>query len=216
MYALRITTIIGVPLVAGLVLSSCSDPLRSAEPSWLRATVTELEAVAPGDEPETWEFSSDATTFSVGNSPLTRRPAHFGVSSVQLAEGGEQRMISFGIGHPARIGAGRYAVGVRPSETGRYPDRFSFVFNRGTTERSERYVAVEGWVEITRSTPDLVEGTFQITGRQVSLTLAEEGRGFQRIFRDDPPHSPDPSAPRITIKGSFQARPFRDSEVVPV
>ncbi|CAN5784822.1 hypothetical protein BH23GEM8_BH23GEM8_10170 [soil metagenome] len=215
MNTLRITKIIGLPFVASLILSSCSDPLRSEEASWLRATVTELNAVA-GYEPETWEFSSDATTFNVGNSPVTRRPGQFGIASIQLLEGNEQRMIGLVIGQPSRIGPGRYPVAVRPSETGLHPDRFFLYFDRGTSNRAETYVAIDGWVEITSSTENLVEGTFEVTGQQIYLNLAEEGRGLQRIIRDDPAHAPDPSAPRVTVKGSFQARPFKESEVIPV
>jgi hypothetical protein len=106
----------------------------------------------------------------------------------------------------------RWPVTVRPSEGSyrlvpfdhRYGSSTGvtaiYFWSRGdpVTAFSELYVASDGVVEITRSTRDAVEGTIRFTGIQ---TFRDGPDGPTRM---DPRTSPDPTAPRIEVEGTFR------------
>lgn len=108
--------------------------------------------------------------------------------------------------------------GTRPP-VGRYPLQlidltdwsahgFSAIYTRRDEHDFGYYAAETGFVEITVSTEDRVEGTFYLVGRQFCVG--------KRIDPNPQPCAnswePSPTAPTVEIQGSFSAVPF-DSTV---
>jgi hypothetical protein len=187
-----------------VALAGCSEVL-SKGPNWLRADVVALDPAVAGLAPDTYHLEGPGH-YSLSLDPETRLPTTFGLYTHQRLAG-EDRDVLLGTSGSALPTTGRYDV-VTPDASGRSTGGFSIVVGRLTADRSERYVGTQGWVEITSVAGGVVEGTFRGTAHQVSLTLAEPGRGFQNIVRDDPLHAPSNAAPRIEVSGSFRAVPF--------
>lgn len=187
-----------------VVLAGCSEVLGKRT-HWLRADVVEIDPAVAGLAPDTYHIEGPGH-YSLSLDPETRLPTTFGLSTQQRLAG-EDRDVLLSTSASALPSVGRHEVGT-PDASGRSVGSFTIVVGRLTAERSERYVATEGWVEITSVAGGVIEGTFRGLARQVSLTLAEPGRGFQNIVRDDPLHAPSATAPRIEVSGTFRAVHF--------
>jgi hypothetical protein len=202
-----------------LATAACSEVFGGSGSGWLRATVSELEPQVGEAAPEHYELDGDGW-YSIGRDPATNQRTRFSLGSSGMLEE-ERRSVSFMIGVPAIPSPGRYAIEL-PLASGDAPvDAFAAVFLRtrlpvpGTHEVREGwqhmgYVATEGWIEITRSSSIMVEGTFHFVAAQHLLDTAERdeaGHLQSRLIRESPLHSPDLDAPKVEVSGSFRVRP---------
>jgi hypothetical protein len=213
-----------IALVAvGVALGSaaCAEILNGPQPGWFRASVAELEPQVAATPPASYTVEGDGW-FSIGRDPETHRPVRFSIGTGRTTEDKTERQsITLVIGVPEIPRPGRYSV-VLPTPSGAAPAAdFSVFFNRKQLPSPDgqpregwddiAYVATEGWVEITRATGGVVEGTFHLVGVQHLLTVLERdgAQNFQaRIVREDPLHIPATDAPRVEVTGSFRARPL--------
>jgi hypothetical protein len=187
-----------------LLLAACKgEGTGPAAPSWFRAS---LEGEVTRQFEGTGRFASEPDRTDAG------APDYFQLSARGLDAGTDE---TFRLRWPsgARPGPGTYALvphqdvhGSSAGVTGLY--RWTRGDNVSAPFGGELYVAAGGTIQITRSTPDGVEGTIQFSGIQVTKM------GVWTNERDDPRYAPDPSAPRIEVSGSFRATPWSDNVVV--
>jgi hypothetical protein len=204
MRRLKFSTSVALFVGLAVVLPGCSEVLGKRT-DWLRADVVGIDPAVAGLAPDTYHVEGPGH-YGLSLDPETRLPTTFGLYTQQRLAG-EDRNVLLTTSRAALPATGRYEVGT-PDASGRNVGSFTIVVGRLTDDRSERYVATEGWVEITNVAGGVIEGTFRGIGRQVTLTLAEPGRGFQNIVRDDPLHAPSATAPRIEVSGTFRAVHF--------
>jgi hypothetical protein len=204
MHRLGFSTSAALLVGFAVVLAGCSEVLGKRT-HWLRADVVEIDPAVAGLAPDTYHLEGPGH-YSLSLDPETRLSTTFGLYTQQRLAA-EDRDVLLSTSASALPSVGRHAVGT-PDSSGRNVGSFTIVVGRSTAERSERYVATEGWVEITSVAGGVIEGSFRGIARQVSLTLAEPGRGLQNIVRDDPLHAPSATAPRIEVSGTFRAVHF--------
>lgn len=204
MHRVRLST--SAALLAGLtvMLAGCSEVLGKRA-HWLRAHVVAIDPAVAGLPPDTYQLDGPGH-YSLNLDPETRLLSTFGLYTQQRVTG-EQRDVLLTTTASALPPLGRHEIGT-PDASGRNVGSFAIVVGRVTEDRAERYVGTQGWVEITNVAGGVIEGNFRGIARQVGLTLAEPGRGFQNIVRDDPLHAPSAAAPRIEVSGSFRAVHF--------
>lgn len=107
-------------------------------------------------------------------------------------------------------------MGAEIPAVGRYPlgaqgaGAFEAHYHRAAGSTGESYTAREGEVEITRSSPERVEGKFRFLGVR-SCT----GKASQMVCQLSPASAADASAPTVEVSGTFAAVPSRGITRVP-
>ena len=188
-------------LLAASLAGACRDGTAAEGPSWFHAS---LSGEVSREYTGTGRFSSERD-YADG-------PRHFRIDSDGLDTVARE---TFFIRWPdaRRPAPGTYALVAHTDDYGS-PRGVTGVYlwqrgdNVSSPHAGELYVAVEGTVEITRSSADEVEGTVRFSGIQVSKRDATGSR------RDDPRHQPDPNAPRIEVAGTFRVTRFDENAVV--
>lgn len=194
---MRLRLVAGLTISLLLLLVSCDSPMKSREPGWMRATIS-------GAAGETYVGSGDF---------LDQRDR----------EEGPRRMFSVDSkSDPLRtqdFGFYRYN-GNRP-RPGRYPlqivgpfndheDVFAAGYSRWVGDVHESYTATGGYVDITYSSEERVEGTFFIIGKRFCANLRID-------YNPQPcpyPWQPPADAPTIEVSGSFFLVPMADEEAI--
>lgn len=153
-------------------------------------------------------------SFSTGT-PGTGRQQFQVVSEASDASGAQSVSIT-------RWDGGRLATGVYPValvdvaawEGGAGPDGqprgLTIQYRRVADGWSEHFVAAAGTLEITRSTGDIVEGTFRFSGfRFCAEQIVRSKPPAPRVGPCSLPAETIEGAPAITVNGSFSAVPAR-------
>jgi hypothetical protein len=184
-----------------LLLGACSDGTAAEGPSWFVASLS-------GEVAKEYEGTGD---FSVGRD-FEDSPRYFKMNSKGADTVVEER---FWLRWPneRRPREGTYALVPHADPYGS-PRGVTGVYSwdRGdnVTEpfRAELYVATGGTIEITRSTPEEVEGSIRFSGVQVTKW------GPILPERDDPRYAPNPNAPKIEVSGSFRLKRYDPDNAV--
>ncbi len=193
---MRLRSLAGLMMVSFPLLVSCDSPVKSREPGWMHASI-----------------SGPAVDDYVGSGEFLDQ---------RNREEGPRRMFWLDSQSDAartqEIGFYRYN-GTRP-RPGRYPlqivgpsndhkDVFAAGHRRWRGEVYELYTATDGYVEITFSSDERVEGTFYFVGRRF-CALPRTGGTHPCPY----PWQPPADAPTIEVNGSFSAVPEEDEEAV--
>ncbi|HEX2078301.1 MAG TPA: hypothetical protein VHG08_11350 [Longimicrobium sp.] len=186
---------------AVLLLGGCERGAVGNEPSWFRASLA-------GDVQDSFEGTGD---FAPLRDELGT-PRYFRLFSEST---NPNRRDAIWIRWPSgRYPApGRYALVPHDMQYGSRSG-VSAIYGRGSGDnvtqvaRNETYIVQDGFVEITRADRDVYEGTVEFTALQV---YSSEGL---TVHRNDSRITPDPTAPRIHVTGSFHATFFDESAQV--
>ncbi len=177
------------------LLTACHDPVADGEVSWLVATIHESEV--PELDFTSRSYFNDTRLIHEGGRP------HFGLTAD--GEGhleGHRLMLSrFGAGRPA---VGTYELAVLRLEGGRLFG-FAAYYSRLNEENGRDAFNVRtGQLVVTKSTPNVVEGTFHFTA---GLYCGGSPPGPCYY-----PWTVVPDAPEIEVAGSFSAVPIPMNE----
>jgi hypothetical protein len=187
--------------LAFVVVGGCKRGSVNAEPSWFHASLA-------GDVADSFEGTGDFA-------PLRDEadgPRHFLIFSRTTNPARRDAIwIRWPTGsYPA---VGRYALVPHDMPYGSRHG-VSAIYGRGAGDNvtqpgwDETYIVQDGFVEITRAGIDAYEGTVEFTALQVHRSEAIA------VTRNDSRITPDPTAPRIHVTGSFHATFFDESEQV--
>lgn len=173
------------PLVTALLCVACSSPSDPDDVSWMSAAIVEAR-----DGAEEVDYSGTANFGRTGD---------FSIASRGNGDSEGQTVILVR-GREGLPGEGSYTVRFFGESDG----GFGALYRRSQSDGTrERFSSVSGWVRISGSTDDRVEGTFEFTAE---------------LFCSTPPgthQSPSchPSAPiegsvPVIVRGSFSAGPY--------
>lgn len=183
--------VLATSLVLVLATGACGlEPTQAPAPSWLRASLTgSVEAQFEG----TGDF---APLRDDAESPYYMRISAVGTGS---STGG---YMTFRSNNAARPAPGTYPLvsheTIHGSSRG-WTGVYRFPAEAGSRALGALYVAQAGTITITRSTPEVMEGTFRFTGVRVDESPASR-------------YAPDPNAPTAAASGSFQLTFFDEDK----
>lgn len=188
--------------VLGLVLltaAACrTDGTGPGGPSWFRASLT-------GEVAREYEGTGDFASLR----DFAESPRYFMIFS-KSEEGQLRESFYFRWPNARRPAAGTYELvphedqwGSSRGVTGLYAWRQGD--NVTEPAHGELYVATGGVVEITRSTPEEVEGKIRFSGTMV----LKSGPWGTEV--DDPRYRPNPESPTVEVSGTFRAIWFDES-----
>jgi hypothetical protein len=180
---------IGVTLT---LMSACRDPGGGLDVSWFRANVRgvhEVSYVGSGD-----------FTVGAGHDGLAR----FILNSNGLDASVGQRLVFFrrGEGRPAE---GTHVLGPLEERDG-VRVGFAAYYYREDGGLFEAFTASSGVLRITKSTEDMVAGSFQFAGVLYCASPAVDD--FTTAYTCGDPNTLDLTAPQVDVIGTFMAEPF--------
>lgn len=186
---------IGATLV---LLNACRDPGGDLDVSWLHASVYGAEDVS-------YTGSGD---FYVGEDH--DGTVQFSVVSrgVDASEGQLFTFLRRGDGRPAE---GTYALAPLAERDGVLTG-FTAYYYREVDGMNEAFTLRSGVLQITRSTDERIEGSFEFTGAlYCSAPLVDD---FTTEYECGDPNAPDPEAPQIEAVGTFVLVPFGPDAII--
>ncbi len=184
-----------------LPLAACEEP--GGGPSYLRASLS--GAVVE-------EYSGNAE-WHVG----TPGPGQQQFQITSLGLGGSASGAEFALTRwdGGRLREGRHPVALVDLGDGQdyrfQPKGISIQYFRRVEGRMEQFVADSGFVEITRSNPNEVSGTFTITGFRYCVM---EERTLDQAPDCYRPWQAVQDAPRITVTGTFVSTEFEPGPIL--